>query len=1042
MIVLHTLYNPHNPMDIILCGEKGIPALSGRISPGINETGIPHPFAADAFNIRSLLQPWYPDPLPRDTTFSLEFPSDGTILIGSPEWHSLVDRMPPSPSTLVFCTMPVIISPVDLLFSLPQETDPGERKFIPGGSLRFWKIAGELACEMVRRGRYLPAAGVYRNGGICTRWKLVPSSYDLARIDMLARAMPYNQQRFLEYATDGDHGWNRRDAVILFIESMIMRIVTRSERVEPFDPGSSLTPIEQLKNAQELTALYYLQGYDRHKMPVSHPQITNGWKRKFEDWAILPEGFLPDDPPWYLSARVEEGTHGKEEVNPDEYRQIWQIHFYIRSADEPDHLIPVSLWEKGENLPSLILPAKSELELMLHEASGMIISFSPNLHCSYPTGFEPVIDIDEENLIRFLTHDAPEIVKNGLDVIFPPWWHDPVQPVKINLSVRYRKEMQKTSMVGLQTLLEYDYQASVGDDHIDPDEFRRMVKQKGSAIKIGKRWTRIDPEHMNHIVTKIEKRYKHHSLSIADFLRLYVKGEYPDEEPGVLAGDSWTTNLISFIRDGWRQEPVKTPSSFCGTLRPYQETGLSFLLTCRSIGFGSCLADDMGLGKTPQTIAYLLAAKEQGLLSGPSLLICPTSIIGNWERELSRFSPDLSYAVHHGQGRMRNNRFFTISSASDLIITSYALVHRDLDILSQVSWGTLILDEVQNIKNAHTKQFQAVRNLPAYHRIALTGTLVENHLSELWAILEILNPGFLGSLPSFQKLYATPIENGGDREKAAELRRLIRPFLLRRVKTDTSVIHDLPDKMVMKVYCPLTHEQAVLYQATLDSLATELQSVSGIARRGRILAALTRLKQICNHPSLVSRSRSCEPVRSGKVMRLIEMLEEVRDEGDAAIIFTQYATFAEVLARHIHTCLMKEVLLITGSTPRGKREEMISRFMKSGGPQFFVISLRAGGTGLNLMRATHVFHIDRWWNPAVEDQATDRTFRIGQMRSVQVHLLIAAGTLEEQIDLMIERKRAVADQVIDAGENWLTELPTGELMDLLRLREQIFRDDI
>ncbi|MFH0968413.1 MAG: DEAD/DEAH box helicase [Methanobacteriota archaeon] len=1042
MIVLHALYNPRNPLELILFGENCTPENSERVSQVNTECNIPHPFATDTTDIKTLIQPFFSEPLLPDTSLNLEFPSDGTSLIGSPERSIILGKKPVIPHQWTLCEVPIITSYIDLLLYLPRIATSDDPEYISGGSIRFWSVAADLAAEIVRRGRYLPGTGIYRNGGICTRWKLIPSSYDLTRIDLLVKAMPHNQRHFFENKSPDDQRWSRRSVVILFLESMIMRIITRSEQSDPSDPGIFFTPIERLKSAQELTALYYLQGYERHKMPVSHPQLTNGWKRKFDTWVTLPVGSVPDDLPWTFSAQVEEVGGKKEREDLNEVKQKWQIFFYVQSPDVSGHPIPVRLWEEETDLSNLELPEISELERLLQSGTEIIIKTAPYLNCSFVSRFQPIIKIEEEDLIRFLTYDAPNIINNGLNIIFPTWWGCQVQPIKIQLSVRHMEENQKSSTVGLHTLLNYDYRASIGDDIVDPAEFRKMVEQKTSMVRIGKRWVRIDHDHLNQIITKTEKRFKRHSLSIADFLRLYARGESQDEDLKVLAGDSWMTNLIAFIRNGWQQASVKIPASFCGTLRPYQETGLAFLITCRSIGFGSCLADDMGLGKTPQTIAYLLAAKEEGSLSGPSLLICPTSIIGNWERELTRFSPGLSFSVHHGSGRMKDERFFETAKAADLIITSYALVHRDLHILSQISWSTLILDEVQNIKNAQTKQFQAVRNLSAQHQIALTGTPVENHLSELWAIMEILNPGFLGSLTSFQKIYANPIEKGNAEEKAIELRRLIRPFLLRRVKTDTTVINDLPEKMEMKVYCPLTHEQAALYQATLNDLAAELRTVFGIARRGRVLAALTRLKQICNHPAQITKSTSCEPERSGKVKRLIEMLEEVREEGDAAIIFTQYATFAQVLAKQIQTDLMREVLLLTGSTPRMKREEMISRFMRSDGPQFFVISLRAGGTGLNLMRATHVFHIDRWWNPAVEDQATDRAYRIGQMRKVQVHLLIAAGTLEEQIDQMIDRKRSVADQVISAGEEWLTELPTGELMDLLRLREQVFGDDI
>lgn len=977
-------------------------------------------------------------PVSSNPSCRLEFPSSKSGLIGSPERSCILSQNSETPESLIFCIVPVIRSPLDLLLLLP-DSSASDLGWIEGGSLRFWKTAALLAMEMVERGRYIPSIGTYRNGGFCTQWKITPSSYDSYRIDLLSRSMPPYQQRFLEYAGESSNPVKKRTSVILFLEAMISSIIRRSEQTDFQDPGSSFTPIERLKYAQELTALYYLQGYDRHKMPIASPQLTNGWKSKFTTWANESGLTIPDDLPWTVAAKVEELVSPSYDKKDEKNETLWALSFVIRSADDPNHLIRTGQYDLGV-LPSVALPGEEELEKLLLTATTSVISISPALKVSSRTRFDPVITIPESDLIRFLTYDAPRISQSGLEIVYPDWWGRPKEPFQIRLSIRHREETKNSSLVGLQTLLNFDYRISVGDDRIDPTEFRRLVEQKTSTIRVGRRWVSIDKEHLDQIIQKTEKRFKKNKLQVADFLRLIARAETPGE-PGVEAADTWTSNLLGYIRDGWNQTQIETPDSFCGVLRPYQMTGLSFLMTCRSIGFGACLADDMGLGKTPQTIAYLLAAKEQGLLCGPSLLICPTSIIGNWERELSRFSPSLTYLIHHGSSRLRGEQFIQESRNYDLIITSYALIYRDQDILSHLSYSTIILDEVQNIKNSHTKQFQAVRTLSSDHRIALTGTPVENHLSELWAIMEILNPEYLGSLSSFEKLYVTPIEKGGADEKAAELRRMIQPFLLRRIKTDTSVISDLPEKMEMQVFCSLTHEQAALYQATVNDLARDIHSLAGIARRGRILAALTRLKQICNYPD-TSTSSIGDPERSGKVKRLIEMLEEIREEGDAAIIFTQYATFAQALAKLIHLSLKREVLLLTGSTPRHKREEMIARFTRPDGPQFFVISLRAGGTGLNLMRANHVFHIDRWWNPAVEDQATDRTYRIGQTRKVQVHMIVTAGTLEEQIHDMITRKRLIANQVITAGEEWLTELPTGELMDVLRLREQIFGDDI
>jgi SNF2 family DNA or RNA helicase len=388
--------------------------------------------------------------------------------------------------------------------------------------------------------------------------------------------------------------------------------------------------------------------------------------------------------------------------------------------------------------------------------------------------------------------------------------------------------------------------------------------------------------------------------------------------------------------------------------------------------------------------------------------------------------------------RMRGPEFVEEASRQALVISTYALVHRDLDTLKDLPWSGIILDEAQNIKNPETHQSRAVRSLTADYRVALTGTPVENNVGELWAIMEFLNPGLLGNAAEFRRNFLLPIQKRADSEAAVQLRKLTGPFLLRRLKTDRTIIQDLPEKMEMKVFCNLTPEQASLYQSVVSSATHALDAATGIQRKGLILAVLNKLKQVCNHPSHFLGDESPLPGRSGKLSRLTEMVEELLSEGDRALIFTQFTEMGERLRRHLSTTFGQEALFLHGGVPAPKRDEMVERFQNGGdeGPRLFVLSLKAGGTGLNLTAANHVFHFDRWWNPAVENQATDRAFRIGQQRNVQVHKFVCVGTLEEKIDEMIERKKAVADSVVGAGESWLTELSTAELKELFALRQE------
>lgn len=513
-------------------------------------------------------------------------------------------------------------------------------------------------------------------------------------------------------------------------------------------------------------------------------------------------------------------------------------------------------------------------------------------------------------------------------------------------------------------------------------------------------------------------------------------------------------------------EPRQVPAELHGELRPYQERGYQWLSAMRELGFGVCLADDMGLGKTIQVITCLLdrkheerqaaeeEARENELLNGsddsfsadqhtneqpvhlPALIVCPTSLLGNWQRELKRFAPDLSLYIHHGGQRLHGNDFQAEAQTHDIVLTTYHLAGRDGPDLASLHWSTIVLDEAQYIKNYRTKQAQSVMRLSTLHRIAMTGTPVENRLSELWSIFQFLNPGYLGTASSFRQRYTGL---GPSEENAASLRelhRLVSPFMLRRLKSDPDIRKDLPEKLELKSYCSLTPEQTVLYQRVVDDLMGGLDGRNGIARKGIVLSSLTKLKQICDHPVLADSNRKDhgKAEASGKMERLLELLDAIRDNGESALIFTQYVAMGDLLVSRLKQRYEEEPYFLHGGVSKAQRDDMVETFQKGEGPSMFVLSLRAGGVGLNLTRASHVVHYDRWWNPAVENQATDRVFRIGQNRNVQVHKLICQGTLEERIDELIESKKALSEQVVGSGENWLTEMSDDELRGLISLQ--------
>jgi len=429
-------------------------------------------------------------------------------------------------------------------------------------------------------------------------------------------------------------------------------------------------------------------------------------------------------------------------------------------------------------------------------------------------------------------------------------------------------------------------------------------------------------------------------------------------------------------------------------------------------------------------------------------VICPTSVVNNWQKEATRFTPDLPVLVHHGLARTKGAAFKKSVRKQAIVISSYALLNRDIDLFREVEWAGIILDEAQNVKNPETRQSKAARSLRAETRIALTGTPVENNVGDLWSIMEFLNPGYLGTQAEFKRSYFIPIQANREPEAATRLKQLTGPFILRRLKTDRSIITDLPQKQEMKVYCTLTKEQASLYAAVVKDAETALTQSEGIQRKGVVLATISKLKQVCNHPAQFLGDHSAIQGRSGKLTRLTEMLEEMLTVGDRALIFTQFSEMGALLQRHLQETFGREVLFLHGGVSKKRRDQMVSRFQPEGvarengpgvkedRPPIFILSLKAGGTGLNLTQANHVFHFDRWWNPAVENQATDRAFRIGQTKNVQVHKYLCAGTLEEKIDEMIERKKEVAEQVVGTGEGWLTELSNEQLKELFTLRAE------
>src|SRR5262245_41753274 len=608
--------------------------------------------------------------------------------------------------------------------------------------------------------------------------------------------------------------------------------------------------------------------------------------------------------------------------------------------------------------------------------------------------------------------------------MLPAWWTR--KGTKLRLSMRANvksPKLQGSSGLTLDRIVEFDWQVALGGEPLSLKELEALAELKSPLVKVRGQWVELNADEIQAALDFWKKKATD-KATMRDVVQMALGRA---KTPGGLAfdgvtADGWMGDFLAQLDGRSAFEELSVPEQFRGALRPYQLRGYSWLGFLKRWGLGACLADDMGLGKTLQALT-LIQREWHANGKRPTLLVCPTSVISNWQKEAARFTPDLPVMVHHGVARAKGEAFKKEAAKHAMVVSSYPLLQRDSEILKDVDWSGVILDEAQNVKNPETKQSRAARALKSDYRVALTGTPVENNVGDLWAIMEFLNPGFLGAQSEFRKTFFIRIHAQRDADASARWKRLTGQFILRRSKTDKSIIADLPEKNEMKVFCTLTKEQASLYAAVAQDAIKSISESEGIQRKGQVLATLSKLKQVCNHPAQFLGDNSAIPSRSGKLARLTEMLEEALAEGDRALVFTQFAEMGEIIRRHLQASFGREVLFLHGGVAKKHRDRMVERFQENGHgadlPRIFILSLKAGGTGLNLTAANHVFHFDRWWNPAVENQATDRAFRIGQHRNVQVRKFLCAGTLEEKIDEMIERKQQIASSIIGAGEGWL-----------------------
>jgi len=1018
MHILHAHYSPDNTGLTFWAENADAPPPKpqrGRVAN--NPKSQPHPFCLSNKELRHHLAG-------ETRKIALRLPTVRGIPLPSPQlvhnWELNTENPALAPFVVdgIFCPPQTALA-VLLAFASPQPDSSAS--FCPSPVLRYWSLAASLVLESLAAQKFIPTIAE-KNAS----WQaILDSPKDAARLTQLAETMP-------PVCRAENPEISPKQLLNNFINTFCDSLI----RVWGRDAAPSHSHAETDPAHRWLQALFAPDAALKLTANQAY-SLTSGYR------AWMRNLHVAGDAAFRIAFRLEA---------PALQGQDWQLHYLIQAKDDPSLLVPAGeVWKKTRgvltHLGHRFEQPQEKLLTGLGYASRLFPPIGDSLKGKRPTE----LAVDTGGAYTFLRETAPILENAGFGILVPPWWNKKGARLGVKVKMKSKNEKGAPGRMTLDNLVRYQWQLSVGETELSEAEFRALAKLKSPLVQIRGQWVTLDAEQIDAAIKFWEKQQLEGEMGLLEAMRMGLGGE---AQVGGLPidgveTDDWLREWLEKFNQSAKLEVLPPPTGLIAQLRPYQEYGYSWLTFLRRWGMGACLADDMGLGKTIQTIALLLREKE-GRTSGqtdvpaaptPALLIAPTSVVTNWEREIARFAPGLQTYVHRGADRLKGRAFREAIQGQDVVLTSYPVARLDAESLQSIQWSALILDEAQNIKNPDTKQTQVIRKIEADFRIALTGTPVENRLSELWSIMHFLNPGYLGARKAFRENFSLPIERYQDKAALEQLKTLTTPFILRRVKTDPRVISDLPEKVETKVYVTLTEEQATLYEAVVQDVMQEIESEEGVKRRGLVLSMLMQLKQICNHPVqyLHQTGKNAAEValdnRSGKLERLGELLEEILADGDRVLIFSQFAEMGAMLADYLPRAFHVPTQFLHGGTSTKARDQMVKRFQEEdNAPPVFILSLKAGGTGLNLTRANHVFHFDRWWNPAVEDQATDRAFRIGQKRNVQVHKFVTTGTLEEMIDDMIESKKGLAQAVVGSGENWLTEMSTDELRRVVSLR--------
>ncbi|MCP9806811.1 DEAD/DEAH box helicase [Cyanobium sp. T1B-Tous] len=897
--------------------------------------------------------------------------------------------------------------------------------------LRWWSHLQRWALSLIARGRWLPQLEEGK-----ARWlPLLNREDDRRRLEDLATGLPQVATCALAAGPMGDPSLacRRPGSGRLRVASLLEALLEGQLRAG-FSPSTEgLDPL--------LTAWQKALGKGDGSLNLDEEELerlsiaTHHWR----------EG---------VAGKVEPARTCLELFTPAEGEELWELRFGLQAEADPSLRVPAAaVWaagDRGLQMGEIAVPQPSELLL---EGMGRALTVFDPIERGLDSATPETMQLTPAEAFVLVRTGAHQLRDVGVGVILPPSLSGGLAS-RLGLSITAELP-QKSRGFTLGESLEWSWEFMIGGVTLTLRDLERLQAKRSPLVQHKGAWIELRPADLRNA-----ERFcgADPGLSLDDALRLTASDGDTFHRLPVHRFDAGPR--LQAVLEQYHQQkapdPLPAPPGFSGQLRPYQERGLGWLAFLHRFDQGACLADDMGLGKTIQLLAFLQHLKAEEELKRPVLLVAPTSVLTNWKREAHGFTPELQVREHYGPRRPSSPEALKKAlKGVDLVLTSYGLLQRDSELLESIDWQGLVIDEAQAIKNPSAKQSQAARDLarPGRHskggsrfRIALTGTPVENRVSELWALMDFLNPKVLGDEPFFRQRYRLPIERYGDMASLRDLKARVGPFILRRLKTDKSIISDLPEKVELHEWVGLAPEQKKLYNRTVDESLDAIARAPLGQKHGQVLALLTKLKQICNHPALalkedaetvVAAGNGAFSSRSAKLQRLEEILEEVIEAGDRALLFTQFAEWGLLLQAHLQRKWRQEVPFLYGSTSKTERQAMVDRFQDDPrGPQLFLLSLKAGGVGLNLTRASHVFHIDRWWNPAVENQATDRAYRIGQQNRVLVHKFITSGSVEEKIDRMIQEKSKLAEEIVGSGEDWLGGLDVGQLKDLVTLSEE------